>query len=119
MAEARHSNSNTKIADIRDGTSQTLMMGERGIPDDLYWGWLICGYGTNGTGFGDNLLTTTVGLSAGKPDGSHNTHYWSHHSGGCQFLVADGSVRFVSLNISLKMFQALSTKAGGETVSDF
>ena len=114
-----YSNSNTSMADIRDGTSQTLMMGERGIPNDLYWGWLICGAGFDATGYGDNLMTTTIGLSRGVPDGAHNGHFWTYHTGGGHFLMADGSVRFISLNINLSLFQALSTKAGKEVVTDY
>src|SRR5215467_8684648 len=33
-----------KVAQITDGTSRTLIMGERGISNDL-WGWPYCGYG--------------------------------------------------------------------------
>ena len=113
------SNSNTKMADILDGTSQTLMIGERGIPDDLYWGWVICGFGFDGTGLGDNLLTTTIGLGPGVPDGTHNGHYWSHHKSGGHFLMADGAVRFISINVDLNVFRSLSTKAGKEVVAGY
>jgi len=35
--------STTRLADVLDGTSTTLMVGERGIPSDIGWGWMICG----------------------------------------------------------------------------
>ncbi|MDB6037945.1 MAG: hypothetical protein JWM99_1786 [Verrucomicrobiales bacterium] len=113
------SNSSTSMRDIIDGTSQTLLMGERGIPTDLNWGWPICGYGFNGTGNGDNLLTTAYGIGPGTSDGTHNSHFWSYHTGGAQFTMADGSVRFISNNINVQLFKNISTRAGGEVTSDF
>ncbi|MCA9038406.1 MAG: DUF1559 domain-containing protein [Planctomycetaceae bacterium] len=43
----------------------------------------------------------------------------SHHVGGAQFLMGDGSVRFLSENISMTIYQGISTRAGGEVVGDF
>jgi prepilin-type N-terminal cleavage/methylation domain-containing protein len=104
---------------ITDGMSKTLMMGERGMPNDLYYGWPYCGCGNliDLTGNGDNLLTTQYGLSIGLPDGNHNYHYWSYHPDLAMFLLADGSVRPLSYEIDFGLFQALSTRAGGEAVS--
>jgi prepilin-type N-terminal cleavage/methylation domain-containing protein/prepilin-type processing-associated H-X9-DG protein len=42
----------------------------------------------------------------------------SNHPGGVNLLLADGSVRFVTNGIRLDTWQALSTRAGGETISD-
>jgi prepilin-type N-terminal cleavage/methylation domain-containing protein/prepilin-type processing-associated H-X9-DG protein len=41
----------------------------------------------------------------------------SNHSGGCNFLFADGSVHFLKSSISLRTYWALGTKANGEVVS--
>jgi prepilin-type N-terminal cleavage/methylation domain-containing protein/prepilin-type processing-associated H-X9-DG protein len=43
----------------------------------------------------------------------------SYHSGGVNAMLGDGSVRFVSENISTEVFRALGTRAGGETVGEF
>jgi prepilin-type processing-associated H-X9-DG protein len=42
----------------------------------------------------------------------------SLHPGGANFLMADGSVRFVSQAIVFQAYQALSTIQGGEVVGD-
>jgi prepilin-type N-terminal cleavage/methylation domain-containing protein len=101
------------LSDITDGASHTIIMGERGIPNDLYYGWPYCGYGDS-TGNGDNLCSTYLGLAPGRPDGSHDFHFWSYHPQMAVFLWADGSVRPLSYNLDNTTFQALATRAGNE-----
>jgi prepilin-type N-terminal cleavage/methylation domain-containing protein/prepilin-type processing-associated H-X9-DG protein len=116
-----HANANgaIKVSQIKDGASHTLLMGERGVSNDLY-GWPYCGAGLhNGkvnTGDGDNLMATDIGLSRGKPDNNHNWHFWSYHPGVAQFLFADGSARPLSYDISDSTLKALSTRNGGGEV---
>jgi len=43
----------------------------------------------------------------------------STHSGGAHALMCDGSVRFISENVGFTVYQAIATRAGGETVTDF
>lgn len=50
---------------------------------------------------------------------SPNFSFRSTHAGGVQFLFCDGSVRFVSQNIDMKLYKSLGSKAGGEVVADF
>jgi prepilin-type N-terminal cleavage/methylation domain-containing protein/prepilin-type processing-associated H-X9-DG protein len=45
--------------------------------------------------------------------------YASMHHGGANFVMADGSVRFISEAINLSTFKALGTRAGGETIGDY
>ena len=114
-----------KISDITDGTSHTIIMGERGVSSD-YWGWPYCGAG-DGTGDGDNLLSTQLGLTPGSsdpgaaaipgiPNSPGDLHYWSYHPDIALFLWADGSGGPLHYEIDFSVFQALSTRAGGETV---
>ena len=49
--------------------------------------------------------------------GYHVTsNFRSDHPGGCNFLMADGSVQFLNETIDLLLYQQLSTYAGGEIV---
>jgi prepilin-type N-terminal cleavage/methylation domain-containing protein/prepilin-type processing-associated H-X9-DG protein len=43
----------------------------------------------------------------------------SRHPGGVNLLLCDGSVHFVTNNISLATWQALSTRSGGEVIGDY
>lgn len=43
----------------------------------------------------------------------------STHTGGAHLLMCDGSVHFLSENMSLEVYQALGTKQGGEVVGEF
>jgi prepilin-type processing-associated H-X9-DG protein len=49
-----------------------------------------------------------------RSDGFH-----SFHDGGCHFLMADGSVRFINANINAFTMASLITKAKGEVVGEF
>ena len=43
----------------------------------------------------------------------------SEHTGGVQFAMADGSVRFISENISLVTLKQLAMKSDGAVVGEF
>jgi prepilin-type processing-associated H-X9-DG protein len=45
--------------------------------------------------------------------------FGSFHEGGAQFLLGDGSVRFVSENIDLRLYGALATRNGKESIGEF
>jgi hypothetical protein len=94
-------------------------MGERGISNDLY-GWPYCGAGGDAmqTGWGDNLMATTNGLSPGAPDGAHDWHFWSYHPNLCQFIWADGSGKPLTYDLDYNVLQALATRAGGERIAN-
>ncbi len=48
----------------------------------------------------------------------HAWHFWSAHSGGAYFLLADGHVKFVSYSIDTKdLFPALGTYMGQEVAN--
>jgi prepilin-type N-terminal cleavage/methylation domain-containing protein/prepilin-type processing-associated H-X9-DG protein len=124
-----------KIADITDGTSNTFLFGERSHFDPLYEAATDsggCGGNLQGWGWwafrapGDTVLGTLVPLNyrivapctTDKADERINA-FGSRHSGGANFAMADGSVRFVTDSIPLLTLRAVSTRAGGEVVNDF
>lgn len=43
----------------------------------------------------------------------------STHSGGCNFLLCDGSVKFLNQGIDMKVYKALGSRNGGEAVGEF
>ncbi len=106
-------NSSTTFAKITDGTSNTLMMGERGIPRACNFGWMLCGSSR------DAFLDMSTGLSLGDDSSAHTNHFWSWHTGGAFFLVADGSVRFVNESIDHNQLVSLSTRHGSELIGQF
>jgi prepilin-type N-terminal cleavage/methylation domain-containing protein/prepilin-type processing-associated H-X9-DG protein len=122
--------SQVRITDITDGTSNTIAVGERPCTGDLYYGWGFAPYG-HGYGDGDTLLgSTDTTLAVAMGDVSTNVglqppsqpltqaeidgaHFWSFHTGGANFLYCDGSVHFLSYSAG-SVFPQLCTRAGGE-----
>ena len=85
---------------ITDGTSHTLILGERGI-STTEWGWPFCSEGNlQYTGWGDSLMATVDGLSQGAADGNHSYHLWSYHPNMAQFGFADGSATPLSYDLN-------------------
>jgi prepilin-type processing-associated H-X9-DG protein len=48
---------------------------------------------------------------------THQYTFRSLHPGGANFAMADGSVRFIKETIAFPIYQAVSTRSGGEIVS--
>lgn len=126
--------SHTQIVHITDGTSQTLLIGERPPSADLKFSWWYAGIGLDGGG----KLEHHLGVAERRGRyGYHNCaegpyafgpgdlkqhcdafHYWSLHTGGANFAFADGSVHFLRYSAAA-VLPALATRGGGETVGDF
>jgi prepilin-type N-terminal cleavage/methylation domain-containing protein/prepilin-type processing-associated H-X9-DG protein len=126
-----HKNYTVRFPDITDGTSNTLMIGERPPgPNGIYAGWyaewgvLVCPLtqilpGGRNEWLPFEATDCEISASALRPGQVGNAcdigHYWSLHSGGANFAFADGSVRFLSYAAS-PLLPALATRAGGEVV---
>ncbi len=120
-----------RFVDIVDGTSQTLLIGERPPSSDNYLGWWYAGTGQQLDGSGDFLLaahdTNRTFRAPTCPRGPYSFrpgdpkeqcdsfHFWSLHSGGANFAFADGSVHFLTYSADA-ILPALATRSGGEVV---
>jgi prepilin-type N-terminal cleavage/methylation domain-containing protein/prepilin-type processing-associated H-X9-DG protein len=123
------------LTQITDGTSSTIAIGES-KQDHTYSGY--------GPYWGSGTHTAVQGYTGGvwspvlPPDGFNVNYPWgrvvdghggrdgqlqyawgfgSWHTGGANFVLCDGSVRFIRDGISFPLFQALNTVAGGEVIS--
>jgi prepilin-type processing-associated H-X9-DG protein len=62
---------------------------------------------------------TAPATSARPMNATNYNEPYSFHQGGGNFLFADGHVQFIREAISLPIFAALVTRAGGEVVGDY
>jgi len=105
--------SQTKIAGIRDGTSNTAMLCE-------VWGRSYPEH--DGPGESSRGMNLHAVVYFDYTPNSNQNDPWkanSFHPGGVELLLADGSVRFVSETIDLATWRALATIQGGEPAGAF
>lgn len=124
----------TRIRDFLDGTTNTVMVGEST--------WNYQGYTTTNTAcnggikwgysYWANPYPMSTGFTTAAPlnpktyltvDAITNDttlqRFRSDHIGGVNFALADGSVRFISENISRAVLIAIGSRNGSEIVSEF
>jgi len=134
-------NSSTRMRDITDGTSNTMLAGERmhvmdftsGAPVDAQATWYAAivgvsrpaGMGTMPDEAWGSLVLGHVGqlMMSGMPmhhtpnSTNHIVNFSSQHEGGMHFLMTDGSVHFMSENIDYNTFRWLGQVADGNVVN--
>jgi prepilin-type N-terminal cleavage/methylation domain-containing protein/prepilin-type processing-associated H-X9-DG protein len=129
-----YNNSAVRMADIVDGTTNTFLVGETkylslkdgciGLCAGAYWGaWGSTFYNYGSAGGGTMPVTAAAArdpINASTIDPSQNytfevqtRMFGSRHSGGCNFCLADGSVKFVSDSVDLATYQAMGTRNDG------
>jgi prepilin-type N-terminal cleavage/methylation domain-containing protein/prepilin-type processing-associated H-X9-DG protein len=122
-------NSVVRITDITDGTSSTLMVGERSYryapstwvgsvtnanfvstPNSPLPGQVYCA---------SNYILGHTGESFGGPSGPGDANnFTSNHTGqGVNFVFVDGHVAFLTGSVSYDVYKAFSTRAGGEIIT--
>jgi len=139
----------SRIRDITDGTSNTMLIAEDSGRPQLYigrrpasnpktgvvagtpfvadgWGWadINSGFSVDGSNTaGLNNTTSSSGvptiLGTCSMNCSNDSEMYSFHTGGVQALLADGSVRFLSENMSGLTLVGLITLQGGEVLGEF
>ncbi len=118
--------SRTRFGDVIDGLSNTLFVSEVGDSGGNLLGIFSAG--------SDRRSMFSTGADANPPEemteyliaaesndpinGGSEEAAGSWHTGGAQFVLGDGSVRFLSENMDMKTYQAVSTRAGGEVIGE-
>ncbi|HKB06347.1 MAG TPA: DUF1559 domain-containing protein [Gemmataceae bacterium] len=111
-------NSQVTMADVTDGTSNTIHFTEKSNWANQSWCF---------DGSGCNQFFWVHHQSQGLITGSQPPNWsqkgnsraaTSHHTGGVNACFVDGHVRFVRNNITLAAWMAMGTRAGGEVISE-
>ncbi|WP_372721290.1 DUF1559 domain-containing protein [Novipirellula sp.] len=132
-----YNDSKTKMRDVADGTSNTLMVGETLVRPGL-GGWGGAGGYWGGGPHGGFGFTTWQSPNTTLPDQVYSCKTETYplapcnsigsaveirnfarsvHPGGAQFTLADGSVRFLTESIDLVTYRAIGTRNNGEVVT--
>jgi prepilin-type N-terminal cleavage/methylation domain-containing protein len=114
-----------RLTDITDGTSNTLCVGERPPAGDFYWGWwsvsdydcllsvrnyvqfYSCPPGNCNPGVFRAPTSKPIDFSA------ESNHFYSMHTGGSNWLLGDGAVRFIPFSAQ-PITIPMASRAGGE-----
>lgn len=117
-------NSRLRLSKVLDGLSQTILLGEMADTKESL-GWVS---GTRSTLRNTSLINdpkifdraATGGLNNDiEPAGSLQVGgFSSFHTGGAQFVLADGSTRFLSQNIDTNLYKKLGNRADGELLGE-
>ncbi|MGO9923501.1 MAG: DUF1559 domain-containing protein [Isosphaeraceae bacterium] len=119
-----------RIAEITDGLSNTLLLGEigrgpNGIDQSKWfvdWAWRVQRLASAGINqpftniqASCNNLDANIDPSAFGPQ--NYLGFGSYHASGANFLFCDGSVKLLKSSTNLRVLSALGTRAGGEVIS--
>jgi prepilin-type N-terminal cleavage/methylation domain-containing protein/prepilin-type processing-associated H-X9-DG protein len=111
------------LTDITDGSSCTLMVGERPPSGDLMAGWWMFSdydcllsvyqlYSLYSSSVSPGIFADPSSARTINYDKESN-HFWSLHTGGANWLLGDGSVHFLNYSAN-GIARLIATRAGGE-----
>ena len=136
--------SRTDITSVTDGTSSTVVIGERPADPSGLWGWwdttrtpsvpweadACSGVHNDYSFYGYNYNAPTGSCPSGVAAGAYRApkspigtnycdfdHLWSYHIGGSMLARVDGSVFFLAYAAGPTILDPMGTKAGGEVVA--
>src|SRR5947208_4558507 len=116
------------MANITDGTSNTFFFGEKHIRPNSMRGKnedrsIFGGQNTSTRRVAGIQQNTPANLRPLRPPNDENgtfanQSYGGPHPGVCGFVMCDGSIRKLNLNINIQTLTSLATRMGGETIGD-
>jgi prepilin-type N-terminal cleavage/methylation domain-containing protein/prepilin-type processing-associated H-X9-DG protein len=121
-----YQNSRTRVTDVRDGTSQTLLIGEckydasTGLKASI---WAGCtgiqagGYVISDTMWWIDDTKDANGIYTYGINGNAPQAFSSRHVGGAYFAFADGSIRFFRDDVDITIMKYLAGRKDGVIVS--
>jgi len=114
-----------RVSDITDGTSHTLAVGEYTTTTTprrgTFWAYTYTSFVLSNATPESRTLIADYDFCIRQGDSNPCKRAWGsmHDSGVIQFLRCDGSASTISPMIDMKIYLALSTISGGESVDDF
>lgn len=114
--------STIRLTDIYDGTSNTFMVGELSFnANNLGYRTYIRGCnsdaGNPACGSTRNVTYPLNSRPYNNVSGFNDISFGSQHTNGANFLLGDGSVRWVANSIDFLLYQALASRDGGEVAN--
>ncbi|MCZ2342670.1 MAG: DUF1559 domain-containing protein [Bacteroidales bacterium] len=111
-------NRKVTITQITDGSSNTLMVGERSLVmpagKNDYRVWTRGNWGGSGS---CKNMTYPLNSTYFTADNFNDISFGSQHTGGANFCMGDGSVRFIRSAIDFTLLQGASSMSSGEIVN--
>jgi prepilin-type N-terminal cleavage/methylation domain-containing protein len=121
LSSGTHTSAGVPLTAVTDGTSNTIMIGEKHIPmnklgQDYITDGIIYGAGEDQTyirrGGPSNPLAFT-------PNDVANRQFGSYHTGVVQFVFGDGSVHLLPTSINATVLGYLTNKSDGQSIPNY